>query len=444
MTDDKPGGIPLEFERDILHLRDIPNIQSLDIPAIDYVVPGMIARSTITLWTGADGTAKTYLVTAMSIAIASGGVFLGRRCQQASVLYLDYENPSFAIRDRLDVMTNEHAVPDLYVWGTWLQKQPPQIGSPLLLSIAKESKPVMIVDPFRYSHSAEENDSTAMMGVMQQLRYCAIAGCAVIVLHHPAKSEGSTGRGSSAIKGAVDVAFLQELNEESGLITLKCIKNRFGETHPVTIRPNFDAGTFEVTDSPQFTQRANDMDKLRKIITEQPGQSQNSICKAAGMMKARVGGLLKEGLDTYWIAQPGPNRAICYYPDGWFPNLRTTARTTEPPARSQPRSRTAIPCRPARSAIATRSAKNPTGRSSARAAGAEQRPIRRRPLLRHCPDRILKGDQHERMRTSISRQSSRPVCARVPEDHCGDAMRHLDAGGGGLSGRTLRRHGRRA
>jgi hypothetical protein len=314
-------GVHLEFDGEIItptegrirHLKDIPNIQTLEIPPIDYLVPGLIARNTITLWTGADGTAKTFLAQSMAIAVATGGYFLGRKCQSSEVLYLDYENPSFAIRDRLDLMTGGQALPGLHVWGTWLEQQPPQIGSELLLTIAKESRPLLFIDPFRYAHNAEENDSTEMMAVMQHLRYCATAGCGVVVLHHPAKAEGSTGRGSSCIKGAADVAFLQELSDESGLIALKCTKNRFGETHPITIKPNFDQGTFEVTDSPEFTKRTVESEKLLKIIVDEPGLSQNSIYKKAGMKKSRLVELLKVGRNSLW-EEVQQGRSFAYVP----------------------------------------------------------------------------------------------------------------------------------
>ena len=173
----------------------------------------------------------------------------------------------------------------------------------MLLTIAKETKPLIIVDPFRYAHGAEENDSTAMMGVMQMLRYCAAAGGAVVILHHPAKTEGSTGRGSTAIKGAADVAFLQELSDETGLITLKCTKNRFSERMTVTIRPNYDEGTFEVIDSPEFTKRESETEKLLQIITETPGLSQNSWAKKSGMMKARFVSLVKSNIGILWTEE---------------------------------------------------------------------------------------------------------------------------------------------
>ena len=301
------------------HIRqfdEIPDLQTMEIPPIDYLVEGMIARKTLSLWTGSDGTAKTFLLQKMMIAVATGSPFLGRHCQVAPVFYLDYENPSFSVRDRLDLMAGG-PIPNLKIWGTWLEQQPPQIGNELLLAIAKETKPLIIIDPFRYAHGAEENDSTEMMGVMQMLRYYAAAGGAVIILHHPAKTEGSTGRGSTAIRGAVDVAFLQEMSDESGLITLRCVKNRFGEKPIVTIRPDYDAGTFEVTDSPQFSKRTAESEKLQQIISETPGITQNGVFLKAGMGRNRVIELLKTGKGSLWEEREERDhgrKSLHYYP----------------------------------------------------------------------------------------------------------------------------------
>ena len=294
---------------------DIPDILTMDIPPIKYLVDGMIPRGAMVLWAGSDGVAKTYLAQKLAVAVATGGKFLGRGCQQAPVLILDYENPSYIVRKRLDVLTGGPIGTKLKVWGTWLPEQPPQIGSELLLTIAQETQPLIIVDPFRYAHGAEENDSTEMMAVMQQLRYCAVKGAAVVILHHVAKVEGSNGRGSSAIRGAVDVGYIQSVDGEHGLILLKCDKNRFGEAHyTITIRPDFEEGKFEVTNSPEFDRRNQELEAIRKIIEEQPGLSQNAICDKSGMKKARVCTLLKENSGTLWVEEGrGNGRAKRYF-----------------------------------------------------------------------------------------------------------------------------------
>jgi hypothetical protein len=135
----------------------------------------------------------------------------------------------------------------------------------------------------------------------------------VILLHHPAKTEGSTGRGSSAIRGACDLAFLHSLDRESGLITLKVDKNRHGETRTITMRADFEAGRFDVTEAPYITRRKDELAKIERIIEGDPGITQNGIAKVSGIHRNRLPRLLEEGRGTLWHSQQGPNRSKLYY-----------------------------------------------------------------------------------------------------------------------------------
>jgi KaiC/GvpD/RAD55 family RecA-like ATPase len=61
----------------IQSFEDIPDIQTLEVPEPEYIVPSLgIARNTITLWTGPDGHGKTILAQNMAIAVAHGRNFL--------------------------------------------------------------------------------------------------------------------------------------------------------------------------------------------------------------------------------------------------------------------------------------------------------------------------------------------------------------------------------
>jgi len=304
---------PSVGETTIRRFSDIPDVLRMDFPPVEYIVPAIgIARNTITLWTGKDGDGKTFLAQAMACAVGRGETFLGMKCQKTPVLYLDLENPPNVVQDRLRTMVGEEAGPELRFWGTWHQQ--PQAGSGLLLTLCRETKPLLVIDPFLYFHDADENESTAMAVVMKYLRTCASSGAAVVILHHPAKQEGSTGRGSSAIRGACDLAFLHSLDKESGLITLKVDKNRNGESRTITIRADFEQGRFQMTDSPYITTRNEEYAKLEAVIAGNPGINQNAIVKQAGMQKDRVGRLLKEGRGTRWQTSPGRNNSILYYP----------------------------------------------------------------------------------------------------------------------------------
>jgi hypothetical protein len=310
------NGMPLTFDRSVITptrpiraFADIPDIASMQIPAVEYLVPALgIARNTITLWTGPDGDGKTFLAQVMALAVSRGDIFLGMICKESPVLYLDLENPGYVMQDRIQALLADGNSPEgLRFWGTWLEleQQPPHAGSELLLTICKETKPLLIIDPFRYFHIAEENDATEMAGLMQYLRACAAYGAAVVILHHPAKTEGSTGRGSSVIRGACDLALLHKLDKESGLISLKVDKNRFGPSRTLTVRADFEEGKFEVTDAPYITRRNDELDRLHQIIDANPGISQNSVSKQSGMMKSRLVRLLKEGTGIHWRTEKG-------------------------------------------------------------------------------------------------------------------------------------------
>lgn len=318
------NGVPLKFDgvitpsQRIRSFADLPDIATMPIPSVEYLVPALgIARNTITLWTGPDADGKTYLAQVMALAVSRGEPFLGMACPQTQVLYIDLENPGYVVQDRLQTLIEDAKSPEgLRFWGMWLEidQQPPHAFSDLLMTICKQTKPLLIIDPFRYWHSAEENDSTAMAGVMQDLRAYAACGCAVVILHHPSKMEGSTGRGSSAIRGACDVAFLHTLDKESNIITLKVDKNRLGASRTITIRADFEEGKFEVTEAPYVTRRNDGLDKLERIIKDNPGLTQNAIFKLSGGHRNSIVSLLKEGLGTRWSTEKGKGIAKLYQP----------------------------------------------------------------------------------------------------------------------------------
>ena len=193
----------------------------------------------------------------------------------------------------------------------------------------KKMPPLMIFDTLRNAHTSEENDATEMGAIMETLRAYTAVGATVVILHHPAKTEGSTGRGSTVIHNESDFAYTQEIAkpEDGGLIKLQVNKTRTGDWTTVTIRPDWDQGTFTVVDSHQFTKANEDSDKLSKIIAATPGMSQNAICAAAGMKKNRCLDLLQEGTGNRWNWEHR-GRSKVYF--SMVPKTGTMPGTVEP------------------------------------------------------------------------------------------------------------------
>jgi len=315
-----------EYERDPYAIRtygQIPDLLERATTPIEWVVQDVFPRKSVTLWAGSDGVAKTYLAQSLAIAVASGGFFLGRQCHQSPVLYFDYENPDYEVRARL-LKRCTGPIANLKVWGQWLDQKPPAIGGSPILELVKEKMPLLIFDPFRYAHAADENDSTEMTEVMRHLRSYATEGATVVVLHHVAKSEGSSGRGSSAIRGAVDIAYVQEIEKDGGRVTFTCVKNRFGPKPVFTCEPDFSQGTFNVVQAESGDQDEGRVRTLWQVIEDNPGTSQNDIAKKAKMRKETAVGILKAHEGVNWRSEPGEGRSRRYF------TLRSSA-VPEPP-----------------------------------------------------------------------------------------------------------------
>jgi hypothetical protein len=110
------------------------------------------------------------------------------------------------------------------------------------------------------------------------------------------------------------LAFLHSLDKETSLITVD--KNRHGANHAITIKADFEEARFEAVEAPWVGARNHQLQKLAEIIRDNPGSNQKEICTRAGWMKARVIGLLDQGLGTLWQMRRGPKNSKLFYPVG--------------------------------------------------------------------------------------------------------------------------------
>ena len=255
----------------IRHLIDIPNLFSLDLGDISYVVHDLIPRATVTLLSGEPGIGKTYLALKLIVSCCLGMDFLGKRSERISCVLFDRENPLSIVRERLLVLA-DGPVSGLHVWGGWNTDPRPELGDPRLLEIAANEKPLMVFDSLVRFHTADENSASEMRLVMAELRKLADAGATVVALHHRAKShEGSNYRGSSDILAAVDTAYV--LKNDCEQLKLHRYKSRFGPELTLRIDADFAVGRFEVAGSGVESASAN----LQELIEKFPGMSKRKI-----------------------------------------------------------------------------------------------------------------------------------------------------------------------
>lgn len=314
----------------IKNFYDIPDIFTLPVQPVEWIVPGIFPLHSLVVLAGQQGLGKSYLAQRLAVSCAIGGSFLGRDCQKLPVLYLDRENTQAVSRSRLDIMAGG-PVPELRVWGGWVEEPVPDIHAAGLQRIAKELRPLIVIDSLvRFCGEADENAASEMRIIMGQLRRLVDLGATVLVLHHADKVRGAY-RGSSDIAAAPDMMYSLYLDE--GLMTLTTNPNRGGKTRfgpdvTITIQPDFEHGSFEQVDSPAQVERRDDVAALADAIAGNPGSSQAAIIAAAHIRKERASALLRQHEGKFWRSERTDSGRIKYFPmtcshAGTVPELRT-------------------------------------------------------------------------------------------------------------------------
>ncbi len=205
------GGGSIKSHR--IRLRDGGSVVSWTCPTyLRLIRKKLVKRSDGLTWEseghlplGEPGIGKSYLALKLIVSCCRGTEFLGQRCEQIPCLLLDRENPLAIVRERLIVLTDS-SVPGPPLWGGWNAEAPPDLGDPMLLEIAANEKPLMILDSLVRFHEADMNSASEMRLVMA---HPASWQTQAPRLYERMKShEGSNYRGSSDILAAVDLAYV--------------------------------------------------------------------------------------------------------------------------------------------------------------------------------------------------------------------------------------------
>ncbi len=174
----------------------------------DFVLDGYFFRGAVTAVGGKPKAGKSTLVLAAVEAIATGApTFLGRGIRGGPVVYVSEEGAGtlrskLPTSDRIRVLTREDAWPK----PTWTD---------LVLAAVTEARRVdavlLVIDTFAYWAALgadQEKDAGAVGGALNALVEAALAGLAVVLVHHHRKGGGENGdalRGSTALPGVVEV-----------------------------------------------------------------------------------------------------------------------------------------------------------------------------------------------------------------------------------------------
>lgn len=306
------------------YIYTIDEILKMDSGEFSWIAEDFIAENGITLLSAPPASFKTWLSLELGSCISRGIPFLGRKTKASNVLYIDKENQKQVQQiylKKLGLTGN----PSLSIWPQWANKvPPPAFPDSLYVKLAKQYKPVMIFDSLIrfFGKDINENTATDMSKVFTFLRSLTNAGATILVLHHSGKSEGSEYRGSSDIKGAVDLAYTIK-REDNRTLILKCIKSRYNEEVDIKVGIVSDQSRliFEDISDELASEAAEEenikLSNIRSIIMNLEKPTQSEIVKAAKkkltLSRKPILSLLKKGTGHYWTSENCGKGKPTYY-----------------------------------------------------------------------------------------------------------------------------------
>lgn len=200
---------------------------------LSFLVDGLITKGSVNLLVGEGGSKKTWAALDLAVCAAMGKAWLDFPTEQTPVLIVDEESGPRRLRRRLYETLNGHLVkpedmpPIAFTSLQTLNVRSADDVTALHTLILQTGAGLVIVDALAdIMPGADENAVKDVQPIFLSLRNVAeTTQAAILLIHHSNKQNGSY-RGSTAIKGAVDLMLMVESKAESKYITFTVDKAR--------------------------------------------------------------------------------------------------------------------------------------------------------------------------------------------------------------------------
>lgn len=221
--------LPTEPERfKVIWARDVYQASE----PLEFLVDGLITKGSVNLLVGEGGAKKTWALLDLAVCVATGAPWLDFTLHQTPVLIVDEESGERRLRRRLFEALNGHLVKEndaAPIAFTSLNMLDLKLAGDVLdlkNAITATGAGLVIIDALAdIMPGADENSVKDVQPIFMKLRYLAdTTGAAIFLIHHSNKQNGY--RGSSAIKGAVDLMLMCESQPGERFINFNAEKAR--------------------------------------------------------------------------------------------------------------------------------------------------------------------------------------------------------------------------
>lgn len=216
-----PGWVPPDTVQGFFV--DVETFERMAPLKIDWAVEGLIEKGSNGILIAIPKAGKSWLATQLALCLASGREFLGHSVpnRQRTAICMREDNPvtgSRRIRMLRGGIGDKTDLGDYLYINTKRQRARLMLDNndeleDLIFNCKLRNVEFLILDVFNRLHSKDENDNTAIRGVLDQVEHIQDAvGCSVCLVHHTPKREDYGGsvvmgaRGAGAIAGFAEFA----------------------------------------------------------------------------------------------------------------------------------------------------------------------------------------------------------------------------------------------
>jgi hypothetical protein len=222
-------------------------------PPIEWIIERLFSAGSVSLLFGEGGAKKTWVALDAAVCVALGKQWLDLATLQCTVLIVDEESGKRRISRRLGEVLRGHLAqedtPIYYISLARLDLRNSSDADALRWLITKTGARFVVIDAMAdVLPGADENSVKDVLPAFLALRDIAEKTQAAIVLIHHANKTGGY-RGSSAIKGAVDLMLFIESKSDSPNIDFTFDKARDTEPFKFAAVAHFGDGEFYLTPS---------------------------------------------------------------------------------------------------------------------------------------------------------------------------------------------------
>ena len=243
----------------------------------EWLWHGYLARRNITVCTSVWKSGKTTLLAGLLHHLANDGTFLGRTCRASKVLVVSEEADEHWIERQRGIPLDNHVkLLSRPFRGNPTPEEWQHLCNYAETFAACGHLDLLVVDPLStFLPGRSEADAGTLLNFLHPLRNVALAGAAVLVLHHPRKGhspDGHAARGSGVLSGYADTLLelhrfgpMKSDNNRRRLVGM----SRWPET-PAQLIFEWAVGTpeFNVLDDPELLRFRDNWEQVKTILTK--------------------------------------------------------------------------------------------------------------------------------------------------------------------------------